>query len=87
MDFNILKKEKDKILIEFPTEGYTLLNPIVEELWKEKEVLEATVITEHPFLSTTKLWLVAPNPKTRLKKATENLLKIISQLKETIKKL
>ncbi len=87
MDFNILEKEKDKILIEFPTEGYTLLNPIVEELWKEKEVLEATVIKEHPFLSTSKLWLVAPNPKTKLKKATERLLKNITQLKEAIKKI
>lgn len=86
MEVRVLKKEKERLFLEFPTEGYTLLNPLVEALWEE-DVKEAAVVKEHPFLATSKLWLVASNPKSKLQKATNKVLKKLEKLEQAVNKL
>lgn len=86
MEITILKEDKDTLLIELKGESETFANMLREELWNVG-VIEAAFIKEHPELAETKLWIKAENPREKLKKAIDNLIKKFKELKKEYEKL
>ncbi|MEM0480665.1 MAG: RpoL/Rpb11 RNA polymerase subunit family protein [Candidatus Aenigmatarchaeota archaeon] len=81
MEINVLKEEKDSLLIELKGESETFANMLREELWNVG-VVEVAFIKEHPELAETKLWIKADNPREKLRKAIDNLIEKLEKIKE-----
>jgi len=75
MKLNVIRKDKNSILIEVKGESISFVNLLKDELWKDKNVLEAAAIKEHPYMGEPKLLVKVKtgNPLTAIKKAVKNL--------------
>lgn len=75
MKLNILKKTKDSVTIEVKGESKTFVNLLKDELWKDKNILEAAAIKEHPYMGEPKLLVKVKtgNPITAITKAVRHL--------------
>ena len=75
MKLNVIRKDKNSILIEVKGESISFVNLLKYELWKDKNVLEAAAIKEHPYMGEPKLLVKVKtgNPLTAIKKAVKNL--------------
>ena len=84
MRVNVLKEDKNTLIIEVKGESETFLNMICEELWNIKGVEEAAFYREHPFLEEPKLFIKTKgiSPRKALKEALKNLKQKLKSLKE-----
>ena len=62
MELNVVKKKKDKIVLEVVGEGHTLLNLLREKGWKAGAD-QSSYMIEHPYMSIPKIIVKAKNPK------------------------
>jgi len=88
MNIKELKKDKNSILIELKGESVSFANLIKEELWKDKNVEEAVVIKEHPYMDEPKLLVRTKKgtPITAIKKAIKNLQSQTKELHQEFKR-
>lgn len=87
MQVNVIKDEKNVLIIEVKGESETFLNMIVEELWNVKGVEEAAFYREHPFLDQPKLFIKTSgvSPRKALKQALKNVKEKLKMLKTAYK--
>jgi len=87
MEIKILEDTKERIKVEIKEEGHTLCNPLVKELWNDKNVEVAGYNIDHSLVNNPILIVESKtNARTALKKAIENLNKKVKQLDEKFKK-
>ena len=86
MELKFLEEEKSKIKIEIKGEGHTLCNPLVKELWNDKDVTVSGYSIDHSLVSNPILTIESKDAKTSLKKAIERLSKKIKDLDDNFKK-
>lgn len=88
MNMKILVKEKDRLDIELDQRDMTLLHPLVEELLKDKNVVEAQYIMGHPELDkpVLRIRVSTGKPETVLKKVAKGLVDDFSGFKEFLEK-
>ena len=82
MNINVIKNEKDSILIEIKGESVAFVNLLKEELWKNANVVEAAAIKDHPYMGQPKLLVKVSkgSPMTAIKEAIKGLQKEIKEL-------
>ena len=84
MDFYLAEKTDKSVTIKFRDSNTTLINPIMEELDKDKNVKTVRFINSHPELEEPALYVETSkgNPLDAISKAAEK----VSQYYATIKK-
>jgi len=87
MELNIVKRDKDTLLVECRGETVTLTNLVREYLWDNSSVTESAQIKEHPYLAEPKIWVKVTkgSPVTALVKASESIIKDLNEFKEKFK--
>ena len=75
MKFMILEQEKDSIKIEVAEADQTIIQPIIAELLKDKNVEIAQVFQKHPVLDKPVIYvkMKSGKPETAIKKAAKSL--------------
>ncbi len=75
MKFILVEKEKDSIKIEVAEPDQTLIQPIIVELLKDKNVKTAQVFQRHPVLDKPLIYVTmnSGKPETAIKKAVKGL--------------
>ncbi|MBS3052619.1 MAG: DNA-directed RNA polymerase subunit L [Candidatus Aenigmarchaeota archaeon] len=86
MEINILKEEKNMLLIELKGDTIGFANLIREELWNDKNVEEAASIKEHPYMAEPKIFVKTKEGKPQ-KALQESIKRLQSNLKELKKEL
>ena len=91
MELEVINRTSKQIELKVKGENETLLNPIVQELLKLKDVQYATIETDHPNDNYRRLYvrLVAGSkndPIKLIKDALKNVKKITSEFKKEIDK-
>ena len=87
MEVKFLEDTKEKLKIEIMGEGHTLCNPLVKELWNDKNVEIAGYNIDHSLVSNPILIVQSSNAKSSLKKAIEGLSKKVKQFDDKFKKI
>ncbi|MEM0333066.1 MAG: RpoL/Rpb11 RNA polymerase subunit family protein [Candidatus Aenigmatarchaeota archaeon] len=87
MEIVKIKGSEKEALFELRGETFTLASLLEEELWENKNVLEAASFREHPYLSEVKLWVKVDkgNVKETLVKAAESIIEKIGEIRKNIK--
>lgn len=87
MELRVVKKEDKGLVLEIQGESIGFINAIREELWNDKNVLEAAFRKEHPYLSEPKIIVKTSKgePEAALEKACERLIEKIEEFKEKFK--
>lgn len=87
MEIVKIKGSEKEALFELRGETFTLASLLEEELWENKNVLEAASFREHPYLSEVKLWVKVDkgNVKEALVKAAESIIEKIGEIRKNIK--
>ncbi|MEM5874986.1 MAG: RpoL/Rpb11 RNA polymerase subunit family protein [Candidatus Aenigmatarchaeota archaeon] len=87
MEIVKIKGNEKEALFELRGETFTLASLLEEELWENKNVLEAASFREHPYLSEVKLWVKVDkgNVKEALVKAAESIIEKIGEIRKNIK--
>lgn len=86
MEVNVLKEDKNMLLVEVKGDTIGFANLIREELWNDKAVEEAACIKEHPYMSEPKIFVKTKEGKPQ-KALQESIKRIQSNLKEFKKEL
>jgi len=83
-----IKGDEKSALIEVREETFTLTSAIEEQLWEDKNVVEAASFREHPYLSEPKIWVEVKkgDVKEALEKAAESLIEITKEFREKFNK-
>jgi len=83
-----IKGGEKSALIEVREETFTLTSAIEEQLWEDKNIVEAASFREHPYLSEPKIWVRVKkgDVKEALEKATESLIEITREFGEKFNK-
>lgn len=90
MEIKVLEETKNRIVFEIPGESHTLCNALKRELWKNKNVRNATYSIKHPLIGTPKMIVeTSPgrSPRRALAKAARALKKEVSEFKTSFSKL
>jgi DNA-directed RNA polymerase subunit L len=92
MELEVINHTKKQLLIKVKGENETLLNPIVQELLRLKDVDYATIETDHPNDSYRRLYvrLVAgskQDPLILVKKALKQVKKVTAEFKKEFEKV
>ncbi len=82
MNINVLKNEKNKLIIELEDRYSTLASAIKNELWNDKNVKVAAVNKKHPLVGKPEIIVEGPNPKQMIKEAAERLQKDLDKFKK-----
>ncbi|HIQ51106.1 MAG TPA: hypothetical protein EYH54_03985 [Nautiliaceae bacterium] len=86
MEFEILKEEKNKLVLKVKKESHTTLQLIKEYLLKNGSNFVA-YYKDHPESNEVIYFIEAENPKEVLKKAKNSIIEDFNKLKEDIEKL
>ena len=88
MKFALLEKDKDSIKIEVADPDQTLIQPIIVELLKDKNVKTAQAFQRHPVLDKPIIYvkMKSGKPETAIKKAAKNLSAEYAKALEVIEK-
>ncbi len=86
MEINIIKEDKNMLLIELKGDTIGFANLIREELWNDKNVEEAASIKEHPYMAEPKIFVKTKEGKPQ-KALQESIKRLQSNLKELKKEL
>lgn len=89
MELNFLEDSGSKIKVEIKGENNTIANPLVKELWNDKNVKAAGFQVEHSLHSNPILFVETDSGKavTAIKKAIERLDKKIDNFGKNFKAL
>ncbi len=82
MEFKVISKEKNEIVVEVINADRTLLIPLVEEMNRDDKVEYAIYHYEHPYLSnpTIKIKVREGKPQAAIKRAAKKLERIFEDL-------
>lgn len=83
----IIKDTKKELEIEIEGESHTLCNALRKILMKDKDVMAAAYVIEHPIIGEPKLYIRAKNPRKSLKKAAKSLKSGCDEFKDLLKSL
>jgi DNA-directed RNA polymerase subunit L len=88
MEFKVVKKDKNLLILELPGESYTLTNLVCEQLWEDHNVSEAAQVKEHPYLAEPKIFVRTTRglPATALARAAKRLADQVKEFKESFQK-
>ncbi len=88
MEFKVLSKEKNEMVLEVINADRTLLIPLVEELNRDEMVEYAIYHYEHPYLEnpTIKLKVKSGKPQAAIKRAAKKLEKVFEDLEKEFEK-
>ena len=88
MEFKVVSEEKNTIRIEIDDPDDTLLNPLVSELLRASDVVEARYQIGHPQLDKPLLIIKTKKskPQAALKKAAENLADQYKEARKLLEK-
>lgn len=86
MEIVKIKGSEKEALFELRGETFTLASLLEEELWENKNVLEAASFREHPYLSEVKLWVKVEKGSVNeaLVKAADSLIEKIEKIRDAI---
>ncbi len=89
MEFKIISKEKNEMVLEILNADRTLLIPLVEELNKDDMVEEAIYHYEHPYLEnpTLKIKVKSGKPQAAIKRAAKKLEKVFEEMEKDFEKV
>ncbi|MCK5038195.1 MAG: DNA-directed RNA polymerase subunit L [Thermoplasmata archaeon] len=75
MKFILLEKDKNSIKIEVADADQTIIQPIIVELHKDKNVESAQIFQRHPVLDKPLIYvkMKSGKPETAIKKAVKSL--------------
>jgi len=84
MEFKVISKKKNELVLEVINADRTLLIPLVEELNRDDMVELATYHYEHPYLEnpTLKIRVKSGKPQAAIKRASKKLEKIFEELEK-----
>jgi DNA-directed RNA polymerase subunit L len=87
MELNVVKQDKETIMLECRGETVTLTEALREYLWENASVVEAAQIKEHPYLAEPKIFVKVSrgSPVDVLENASENIIKDIDNFKKAFK--
>ena len=82
MEFKVVSKEKNGIVVEVVNADRTLLVPLVEEMNRDDKVEYAIYHYDHPYLSnpTIKIRVREGKPQAAIKRAAKKLEKVYDEL-------
>jgi len=89
MKLKTLKEDKNLLFVELEGGGVGFANLVKEELWKSKNVDEATYIKEHPYMAEPKIYVKMKgktNPKKAIAKANKRILVQLKDLEKEFKR-
>lgn len=87
MEIEYLEENKNRVKVEIKGEGHTLCNPLVKELWQDKNVGVAGYHIDHSLISNPILVIESSgDAKGCLKKAINRLGKKIKEMDDKFKK-
>ena len=88
MEFKVISKEKNEVVLEVINADRTLLIPLVEELNRDEMVEVATYHYDHPYLEnpTLRIRVKRGKPQAAIKRAAKRLEKIFEELEEDFEK-
>ena len=89
MELVFLEDSGNKVKIEIKGENHTIANPLVKELWNDKNVKAAGYQVKHSLQSNPILVVETDGekPKTAIKKAIERLDKKIDDFSKNFKSI
>lgn len=89
MEFKIVSKEKNEMVLEVVNADRTLLIPLVEELNKDDMVEQAIYHYEHPYLEnpTLKIKVKSGKPQAAIKRAAKRLEKVFEEMEKEFEKV
>ncbi|MCD6276226.1 MAG: DNA-directed RNA polymerase subunit L [Thermoplasmata archaeon] len=84
MEFKVISKKKNELVLEVINADRTLLIPLVEELNRDDMVELATYHYEHPYLEnpTLKIRVKSGKPQAAIKRSSKKLEKIFEELEK-----
>ncbi len=84
MEFRVLSKEKNEMVLEVVNADRTLLIPLVEELNRDEMVESAIYHYEHPYLEnpTLKIRVKSGKPQAAIKRAAKKIEKVFEELEK-----
>ncbi|HHE75860.1 MAG TPA: DNA-directed RNA polymerase subunit L [Candidatus Aciduliprofundum boonei] len=88
MEFKVISKEKNEMVLEVINADRTLLIPLVEELNRDEMVEVATYHYDHPYLEnpTLKIKVKSGKPQAAIKRAAKKLEKLFEELEKNFEK-
>ncbi|ADD09190.1 DNA-directed RNA polymerase subunit L [Candidatus Aciduliprofundum boonei] len=88
MEFKIISKEKNEMILEVINADRTLLIPLVEELNKDEMVEQAIYHYDHPYLEnpTLKIRVKSGKPQAAIKRAAKRLEKVFEEMEKEFEK-
>jgi len=88
MEFKIISKEKNEMVLEVINADRTLLIPLVEELNKDDMVEQAIYHYDHPYLEnpTLKIRVKSGKPQAAIKRAAKRLEKVFEEMEKEFEK-
>lgn len=86
MKIEILKEDKEKILLRVGNEDITLARAIKDELWDTKGVDIAALDKKHPLVGNPELMVEGKEPRKLLKTAAQNFKKKVDEFEKEILK-
>ena len=89
MEFKIISKEKNEMVLEVINADRTLLIPLVEELNKDDMVEQAIYHYDHPYLEnpTLKIRVKSGKPQAAIKRAAKRLEKVFEEMEKEFEKV
>ena len=88
MEFKIISKEKNEMILEVINADRTLLIPLVEELNKDEMVEQAIYHYDHPYIEnpTLKIRVKSGKPQAAIKRAAKRLEKVFEEMEKEFEK-
>ena len=88
MEFKIISKEKNEMVLEVINADRTLLIPLIEELNKDEMVEQAIYHYNHPYLEnpTLKIRVKSGKPQAAIKRAAKRLEKVFEEMEKGFEK-
>lgn len=86
MELNILKDEKDKLILEIDDSNATMAAAVKNELWKDQKIKATAFNRKHPLVGKPQLIVEGSNPKELLKEAAKRVQKELSQFEKDFSK-
>ena len=89
MEFKVISKEKNELVVEVLNSDRTLLIPLVEELNRDEMVEYAIYHYDHPYLEnpTIKIRVKSGKPQSAIKRAAKKLEKVFEEMEKNLGKV
>ena len=82
MELNVLKDEKEKLVVDVSNKYSTLAAAIKSELWSDSKTKIASFNKKHSLVGDSELVIEGQNPKTLVKDAVGRIRKNLDKFKK-----